>query len=256
MYAPLSPVPSATLPSRPVTTQAAAVALPTPTLPAPVLAPTLPPQPAATQPATQGVGNFFSDLAGLIGRLFSGVAGFFKRLFNPASVATSVPNVPATLPSTSQSTGVPPVPQAPAMPQAPALPAAPIAPVAPPTQTVAAPAALTAAQQQICEQQGLLATADNYNAFMTDAQAIQNQNALGPGSNDPQSISELQQVLAGWGYQVSVNGQWDQATTNAVLQFKKDNGLYATYKMADGSQGIHPFIDQATKQAMIKKLGG
>ena len=42
----------------------------------------------------------------------------------------------------------------------------------------------------------------------------------------------------------------------AVLAFKKAKNLGATYKLADNTPAFHPFIDEATKQAMIRKLSG
>jgi hypothetical protein len=63
-------------------------------------------------------------------------------------------------------------------------------------------------------------------------------------------------VLNQFGLTVPLTGQFDAATTAAVLSFKQSQGLFASYKQADGTLAVHPFIDEATKQAMIKKLGG
>ncbi|MNT64626.1 putative peptidoglycan binding domain protein [compost metagenome] len=68
-------------------------------------------------------------------------------------------------------------------------------------------------------------------------------------------MTELQQILAQWGYAVQQNGTFDQATADAVIKFKRDNGVAASYKMADGTPGVHPFVDDATKAVMMKKLG-
>jgi hypothetical protein len=122
------------------------------------------------------------------------------------------------------------------------------------TTPAPAPGDLSAAEQQIAQQQGIQATRANFDAFMNEAKALEAENALGPGSTDGASITELQQLLAGFGYNVQQNGQFDDATVAAVLQFKKDAGLKASYVMADGSPAYHPFIDAATKQAMIAKL--
>jgi N-acetyl-anhydromuramyl-L-alanine amidase AmpD len=124
------------------------------------------------------------------------------------------------------------------------------------TSQYQASTALSAEESQIAQQQGILATRENFDAFMKEAQALEAQNAIGPGSTDKEAITELQQILAQWGYPVQATGQFDQATTDAVIKFKKDNNLAATYKMVDGTAAFHPFIDEATKQAMIKKLGG
>lgn len=117
-------------------------------------------------------------------------------------------------------------------------------------------AGLSADEAQIAQQQGILATRENFDAFMKEAQALEAQNAVGPGSTDKEAITELQQILAQWGYTVQQTGAFDQATTDAVIKFKRDNGLAASYKMADGTPAVHPFIDDATKAVMIKKLGG
>jgi peptidoglycan hydrolase-like protein with peptidoglycan-binding domain len=68
-------------------------------------------------------------------------------------------------------------------------------------------------------------------------------------------VKELQQLLAGWGYAAQQTGQFDQATADAVIKFKRDNGVAAGYKLADGTPGVHPFVDEATKAVMMKKLG-
>ena len=125
----------------------------------------------------------------------------------------------------------------------------------PGVQYQAAPAALTPAEQEMAEDNGILATKENVAAFTAEAMALQAQIPVGPGSVDTQAITELQQVLTGWGYPVAQTGQFDAATEAAVLKFKRDNGLVATYKMADGTQAVHPYIDESTKQFMLKKLG-
>ena len=67
---------------------------------------------------------------------------------------------------------------------------------------------------------------------------------------------QLQQMLARFGFRVTANGQFDQATMQAVLQFKQQNGLRASYVMANGQPGYTPFIDAATQQALTRKLAG
>jgi peptidoglycan hydrolase-like protein with peptidoglycan-binding domain len=115
---------------------------------------------------------------------------------------------------------------------------------------------LTAEQKEVADDNGILATPENVAAFMAEAKALEAQIPVGPGSVDTQAITELQQLLSGWGYPVTATGTFDAATEAAVLKFKRDNNLFATYKLADGSQALHPYIDEATKQFMIKKLGG
>jgi hypothetical protein len=117
-------------------------------------------------------------------------------------------------------------------------------------------AGLSAEEAQIAQQQGILATRENFDAFVKEAQALEAANAVGPGSTDKDAVTELQQVLTTFGIPVPVTGQFDQATANAVLQYKKSKNLTASYKLADGTPAVHPFIDDATKNAMIAQLGG
>jgi N-acetyl-anhydromuramyl-L-alanine amidase AmpD len=126
-------------------------------------------------------------------------------------------------------------------------------PTAPATQYQAA--GLSAEEAQIAAEQGILATRENFDAFVKEAQALEAQNAVGPGTTQKDAVTELQQILAQWGYAVQQNGTFDQATADAVIKFKRDNGVAATYKMADGTAGVHPFVDDATKAVMMKKLG-
>jgi hypothetical protein len=113
---------------------------------------------------------------------------------------------------------------------------------------------LTSDQAAVCQQQGISATLTNYLAFMSEAETIQNENDLGPGSTDTQSVTQLQQMLSSWGYSCPTTGQFDQTTIDAVLKFKQDNDLYSSYKMADGTSGLNPFINASTKVTMINKL--
>jgi N-acetyl-anhydromuramyl-L-alanine amidase AmpD len=224
--APLPQPPVGTLPAPVVTTPAPVVTppAPTPVTPTPVVAT----PPATTAPA--------------------------PVVATPTPVVT--PPTQVVVPPTTE--GQPPVVTVPVNGTAPTAPAptpatpAPATP-APGTQYQAT-TPLTAEELAMCQQQGILATPENFKAFITEAQALEGANALGPGSTQTESISELQQLLAGWGYAVAATGQFDQATIDAVTKFKMDNGIAATYKMADGTPGVHPFVDEATKAAMIKKL--
>jgi peptidoglycan hydrolase-like protein with peptidoglycan-binding domain len=132
--------------------------------------------------------------------------------------------------------------------------------VTPATPTVpgAAATGLTAEEQATAQQAGILATPDNFKAFTAAAAALQAEaGAMGPGLNEnPEAVNELQQLLKQWGYQVNQTGKFDNDTVAAVLKFKKDNNISYGYVMADGTPGVHPFIDQKTKDVMIKKLGG
>jgi hypothetical protein len=108
--------------------------------------------------------------------------------------------------------------------------------------------AITAEEQQVCTQAGILATKENLTKFLAQAQAIEaSADVIGPGLRDTRdTVNELQQVLKQFGYAVNVTGTFDQATVAAVLKFKKDNGVSYDYLMADNTPGVHPFIDQRT----------
>ncbi|MEB3330049.1 MAG: peptidoglycan-binding domain-containing protein, partial [Candidatus Sericytochromatia bacterium] len=113
---------------------------------------------------------------------------------------------------------------------------------------------LTADEQALARTHGLLATKANLAAFTREAEALEAASAPGPGSSQAEMITELQQLLAAWGYSTTPSGRWDEATTDAVTRFKQDHGLVASYRKADGQPAVHPFIDEATKRVMIAKL--
>jgi peptidoglycan hydrolase-like protein with peptidoglycan-binding domain len=102
----------------------------------------------------------------------------------------------------------------------------------------------------------LLATKANLTAFVQEAQTLESTAALGPGSPQADMVKELQQVLTQLGFPAAVSGTFDAETEAAVVAFKRANQLVATYKLADGSAAVHPFIDEPTKQVLISKLGG
>ncbi|MDB5097142.1 MAG: hypothetical protein JWM80_1563, partial [Cyanobacteria bacterium RYN_339] len=195
--------------------------------------------PAGQPTVANGLGQAVDNLMTLVGKVFTGIINFFKKLFGGNGGAAQVPGQAPVVPGVSQVPGQAPIINNPQLP-------APIGQLG----------ELSGQDAAIAQQQGIAPTKANFQAFMTEAQAIEQQQALGPGSTDTASITELQNLLKQWGYPVTPNGQFDQATIAAVLKFKTDNGLFASYRMANGQRGVHPFIDQATKQAMIAKLQG
>jgi N-acetyl-anhydromuramyl-L-alanine amidase AmpD len=228
--APLPQPPVGTLPAPVVTT-------PAPVVPAPAPTPVTPTPVVATPPATNAP------------------APVVATPVTPAPTPVVTPPTQVVVPPTTE--GQPPVVTVPVnngtAPTAPA-PTTPVPATPAPGTQYQSTTPLTAEELAMCQQQGILATPENFKAFITEAQALEGANALGPGSTQTESITELQQLLGGWGYAVTATGQFDQATIDAVTKFKKDNGIAASYKMADGTPGVHPFVDEATKAAMIKKL--
>jgi hypothetical protein len=131
------------------------------------------------------------------------------------------------------------------------------APVVAPVTPVTPPASLTPEEAQIAQAGNLLPTANNIAAFQAAAMLLELDTAVvGPGVNDSrETVLELQQVLNQLGYTVFATGVFDQGTTDAVLKLKRAHGLLEVYQLADGSPGVHPFIDARTKATLIKLLG-
>lgn len=150
--------------------------------------------------------------------------------------------------------------QAPAQPAAPApTPGTTQAPAPTPTPATPTPAgALSAEEAKLAQDFGIAASRANFDAFMAEAGKLEQEaGVVGPNLNaTPEAVQELQTILGMWGYAVTVTGQFDAATVAAVNQFKRSNGISYNFQMADGSAGVHPYIDQRTKDVMIKKLGG
>lgn len=113
---------------------------------------------------------------------------------------------------------------------------------------------LTAAQQALATQYGLLPTASNITAFQTEVSQYATNGTLGPGSTNTGAITQLQTALSQLGYSVSVTGQYDQATSAAVTQFKVDNGLHQTYQAANGNWAVNEYATPDVASALIAKI--
>ncbi len=111
--------------------------------------------------------------------------------------------------------------------------------------------------QAIAQQYGLLSDPTNVQAFLTEVQGYQNGSALGPGSADTADIKQLQQLLHDkFGFSaVNPTGTWDQATSQAVIAYKTQNGLHQTYKAADGNWAINEYADSQTLKLMMQQAG-
>lgn len=153
-----------------------------------------------------------------------------------------------------QARGATPAPQPIVPPVAPSSPPQP-APPAPVPAPPLRPAELTSEEKAIATAVGIPATRGDFDMYVDEMGAVHDQNALGPGCVQPRYVSELQQLLASYGYQVAVTGAFDAATTAAVLKYKRDHGSpFSLWHSADGSIGVHPFIDEATKAALLNTL--
>ncbi|HEY9856195.1 MAG TPA: peptidoglycan-binding domain-containing protein [Stenomitos sp.] len=109
--------------------------------------------------------------------------------------------------------------------------------------------------QAIATQYNLYATEENVNAFLAEVKGYQTPDAqgfkaIGPGYPNQDEIKEVQTALAKVGFQVAANGQWDAATSKAVMDFKSKYGLHQNYRSADGNWAINEYADKA----MLQKL--
>ena len=82
--------------------------------------------------------------------------------------------------------------------------------------------------------------------------------SIGPevGSRDARIL--VQRYLDGLGYRVPVDGTFDQATTDAIVDFKRKNNLGASFKDDQGQPVFTPYVDGRTADALynaIKNLG-
>ncbi|MEB3329706.1 MAG: peptidoglycan-binding protein [Candidatus Sericytochromatia bacterium] len=179
----------------------------------------------------------------------------------PPPVAAAPPPTPVAPPPAS--VAPPPVPVAPPpVPVAP--PPTPVAPLPSPTAPTPTPAAptpssqLSAEEAQIAQEAGILATRENVSRFLAAAAALEvEQGVVGPGLNDNRdTMLEVQQVLNQFGANLPLTGTFDAATVEAMLAFKKAEGLVQDYVMADGTAGVHPYVDGRTKAHLIERLGG
>ncbi len=100
----------------------------------------------------------------------------------------------------------------------------------------------------------LLPTKENVQAFLLEARKYEQDGTLGPGSPDSNAISQVQQALAAWGFQVTANGKYDQATAAAVVQFKLRNGLHQSYRAADGAWAVNEYLDNQSLTKMRELL--
>jgi len=132
------------------------------------------------------------------------------------------------------------------------------APASPSYQAPAAPSyaqpALDPQSAAIAQQYNLLPTAENIAAFRQEVGSYASDGSLGPGSNQANAIRDLQTVLGRFGYSVQVNGQFDQATAQAVIAFKRANGIRQGYRAADGNWAVNEYADRRTLEVVMAQL--
>ena len=180
------------------------------------------------------------------------------------AVAPFVPQAPVMAAPTSQQSGIIRVQPAPIIGSAPA--ASPVMPQAPviapqPGVTLPQPAPQVAAQATpapdtaaIAARYRLLNTAENVQAFMAEVRSYQQAGALGPGSTQTQPIKDLQTILARLGFAVSPSGQYDEATSQAVVAYKQKFGLHNSYRAADGGWAVNEYADPAMLDDVARRI--
>ncbi|MBM3274703.1 MAG: peptidoglycan-binding protein, partial [Candidatus Sericytochromatia bacterium] len=105
----------------------------------------------------------------------------------------------------------------------------------------------------LAKEYGLKATRANIEAFSNEVNSYRD-NAIGPDAGDAATVKQLQAVLAKLGYKVQASGNFDESTTEAVIQFKVKHGIHQSYKLANGDFAINEYVDEATAQAMANAL--
>lgn len=114
-----------------------------------------------------------------------------------------------------------------------------------------APKPVSEQYQAIAQQYGIEATPENVQAFQEEIATYQD--AVGPDS-DAASIEKLQGDLRQLGYSLETNGTFDDATAEAVIAFKRSQGLHQNYRLASGDPAINEYVDAAAAQAMTREL--
>lgn len=114
---------------------------------------------------------------------------------------------------------------------------------------------LTQDEQAIAKTYNLLPTKENVQAFLNEAKGYETDGTLGPGNTNKEGTKTLQQALRDLGYAyVSVTGEYDENTMEAVAAFKKANGLHQSYKTADGQWAMNEFATQDLLQKVMSML--
>ncbi len=176
------------------------------------------PQQAVAQNQVAPMGEMLSQLFSGLMTALKGLVGWIANLFKQSDTSTQPPVVQ------------PPVVQ----------------PPVPPTGGVD--------YMAIAQQYNLLATPENVQAFLNEVKTYETDGALGPGSNNPQAVKDLQTVLAKFGFTAPATGVYDNVTAQAVIQFKTQHGIRQTYKAANGTPAVNEYADKQTLELIMRKL--
>jgi nucleoid-associated protein YgaU len=94
----------------------------------------------------------------------------------------------------------------------------------------------------------------NMEAAVKEAAKLQD-SSIGPECGSREARALAQQYLAGLGYgTVKPTGTFDQATVDALLDFKRKHNLAASYKDDSGAAVYTPYVDGATAEALYQEI--
>ncbi|MBO9540905.1 peptidoglycan-binding protein [bacterium] len=102
----------------------------------------------------------------------------------------------------------------------------------------------------IAKKYGILDTPANIEAFKAEV-ASYAEGAIGPETDNPQQVAQLQTILRKIGYDVTPSGNFDEDTALAVIDFKQRAGITQSYKMADGTPAVNEYVDEQTAKALV-----
>lgn len=78
--------------------------------------------------------------------------------------------------------------------------------------------------------------------------------SIGPEVGSREARQLVQQYLDALGYTVPLTGAFDEATLNAVLDFKRKNGIAAGFKDDKGQPVYTPYVDGRTADALLSAI--
>lgn len=123
-----------------------------------------------------------------------------------------------------------------------------------PVYTPPPPPPLTQWFRAIATAYDLYPAEENVNAFLAEVRMYENNGTLGPGTVQAPAVRDLQRALNRFGYNLTVSGEFDEATGKAVVAYKKYNGIHQTYRKSDGYWAINEYIDPTTFNSMMAQL--
>jgi len=107
--------------------------------------------------------------------------------------------------------------------------------------------------QAVAERYGLLPTSRNVEAFVKEIRSYE-KDSIGPDTGTPEQVRQLQTVLRAYGYKVDPSGTFDDATAEAVIDFKQRHGITQSYRLADGQPAVNEYVDDRTAALLVEAM--